>query len=461
MWNWHIDTVADHVQAVFEDWLARQNDSSYSQRIRNLLVNIPPGTAKSRIVSVYAPAWMWLQRPGWRCICISANPRVALRDATYCRELIESEWYQEWFRPTWKLIRRQNAKGYYWNSEGGSRLSLGITAKIVGDRGDAIIVDDPNDAEEVNSEVMRAGVNDRWESSFANRVNDPRSSVRIGIQQRFHEDDWSGHVLGTGEWEHLCLPQEFEPDRRTTTAIGWTDPRSLDGDLLFPDRYPPDVLASERRKGEYYYAGQHQQRPSPRGGGMFLVEKITIVDALPAGCKFIRYWDKAGTEGGEGARSAGVKMAKSPDGRYFVEHVRKGRWSAAQREGAIKQTAELDGKGVVVWTEQEPGSGGLESATNTVINLAGWSVYKERVTGDKETRARPLAAQVEVGNVYMLRDTESDRWNREFLDELKMFPNGKLKDQVDGASGAFNKLALTPVASPSVVGKPRPAYVPR
>jgi predicted phage terminase large subunit-like protein len=167
-----------------------------------------------------------------------------------------------------------------------------------------------------------------------------------------------------------------------------------------------------------------------------------IVDAIPAGCVEVRYWDKAGTSAKENpgsAFTAGVRMAyHPPTGIYFVRNVVRGQWSALLREQTIRQTAELDGHRVPIWTEQEPGSGGKESAQNTVRRLAGWIVRAEPVTGDKLTRAMPYAAQVEAGNVKLLRGD----WNESFLSEHHAFPQQKLKDQVDAAAGAFNKLAL-------------------
>jgi predicted phage terminase large subunit-like protein len=165
-----------------------------------------------------------------------------------------------------------------------------------------------------------------------------------------------------------------------------------------------------------------------------------IVPASPAQAQRIRYWDKAGTAGGDGARSAGVLMARAGTGPFYIEDVIAGRWGATEREEVIKQTAEADRQRVGrvgVWTEQEPGSGGKESAEGTIRNLAGFVVHAERVTGDKVTRAEPFASQAKAGNVKLV----AGQWNGEYLNEVEKFPKGKLKDLVDASSGAFNKLA--------------------
>jgi len=171
---------------------------------------------------------------------------------------------------------------------------------------------------------------------------------------------------------------------------------------------------------------------------MFKRQWFDIINVAPFYSERVRYWDKAGTADG-GAYSCGVLIARDKQGIFYIEDVVRGQWSALDRETIIKQTAQADDAkyGLVsVWQEQEPGSGGKESAEQTVRNLAGHVIRTERVTGDKVTRAMPLAAQCEAKNVNIV----SAAWNGSYLDELTTFPYGKYKDQVDATSGAFNKL---------------------
>ncbi|HYW18495.1 MAG TPA: LAGLIDADG family homing endonuclease, partial [Nodularia sp. (in: cyanobacteria)] len=187
LWNWHIDVMCWHIQETLLDWFKHKQNPHYVQRIQNLLINVPPGSLKSRCLSVCTPAWMWTICPSWRAIFLSSNPRVALRDSVYCRDVIESDWYQKRFSPDWKLRVDNNSKSSFWNTKGGVRSAFGFNSRITGDRGDFIAWDDPHDAQEVNSELIRQGVIDRWDSAIRNRVNDLKSSVRIGIMQRLHE----------------------------------------------------------------------------------------------------------------------------------------------------------------------------------------------------------------------------------------------------------------------------------
>jgi len=189
------------------------------------------------------------------------------------------------------------------------------------------------------------------------------------------------------------------------------------------------------------WESEYQQNPIPVGGGMFPIEKFQVVPALDHReiKRSVRYWDKAGTADG-GAFTVGVLMHWLHDARFVVGDVRRGQWSALDREKVIKSTAEMDKQAFprhFIWVEQEPGSSGMESAQATIRMLAGWNVSADRVTGNKQDRAQPYSAQVQAGNVLLL----AGEWNRAFLDEHETFPAGKYKDQVDAAAGAFNKIA--------------------
>jgi predicted phage terminase large subunit-like protein len=156
----------------------------------------------------------------------------------------------------------------------------------------------------------------------------------------------------------------------------------------------------------------------------------------------VRYWDKAATEDG-GSETAGVKMSRTANNEYYVEHIVHGQWSTFEREKIIRQTAEIDGKDVAIHLEQEPGSSGKDSALITIKQLAGFEVSAKSATGSKVDRAKPFSSQVEAGNVYLIKD----EWNMEYIDQCHNFPNAKLKDMVDASSGAFNILALSDIGS--------------
>jgi predicted phage terminase large subunit-like protein len=203
-----------------------------------------------------------------------------------------------------------------------------------------------------------------------------------------------------------------------------------------PD-YKAKLLAMPLVDQERLLGGNWKIKPA--AGKVFNRAWFEIVDAAPVDARRVRYWDKAGTSGG-GDWSAGVRTSKSPKGIYYIEDVVRGQWASGDRNTVITQTAAADGVGVEIWVEQEPGSGGKESAEISIRELAGYNVRAERVTGSKLTRANPLAAQAKAGNVKLVRGA----WNEQFLREAHAFTgkDGELDDQVDAASGGFNKLTL-------------------
>jgi len=437
-WGWALDAICEHLEAVTAGDLTR------------LLMNVPPGSMKSLLCGVIWPAYEWGPRglPHHRFIGTAHSQNLAVRDSMKCRRLIQSQWYQD--RWPVALTDDQNAKTKFENDKTGFREAMAFTS-MTGSRGDRVILDDPISADNANSDAELENARITFTETLPSRVNNERSAIVV-IMQRLNERDTSGVILDKGlPYEHLCIPMRFEVERRCVTGIGWSDPRSEDGELMFADRFPEASVAElEATLGSYASAGQLQQRPAPRGGGMFPVDRFEVTDFPPEPkqiLRSVRYWDKAGTQGG-GAYTAGVLMHKLKDGRFCVEDVRRGQWAALNREQKITQTAASDGYGVKIWVEQEPGSGGKESAESTVRSLSGYTAHADRVTGDKQTRADPYAAQVQAGNVLLVRGA----WNMEFMDEHEVFPSGKYKDQVDAAAGAFMKLASVTTADYAVLG---------
>jgi predicted phage terminase large subunit-like protein len=448
-WGRAHDAVASFVEA----WIRGQ--------IRDGIINIPPRMSKSTIGSVNGPVFSWIEWPEMVWLTAAYRDNLSTRDCVRGRRLIRSPWFQERWgslagkdRCRFELVGDQNQKTFYENDKGGSRLAQSVVGGSTGEGGNRIIVDDPHNVKRAESEVERENALVWWDEEMASRLDNQATDGRLIIMQRLHEEDLSGHCLAKGGYEHLYLPMEYEehdpksPESRPpcrVAVIGFEDWRKEEGELLEPMRFPEAVI--DRLKAShtpYAYAGQYQQRPSPRKGKMFDVDMIEIVDALPNGVVHMtRYWDKAGTSKLKAktktANTAGVKMGvvtQGPyKGKFIILDAIAGQWGSTAREQVIRNTAKADGKITTIWVEQEPGSGGMESAENTIRSLAGYRVKAERPSGDKVLRAEPMADQVAVGNVIILRGP----WNKPYLDEMRSFPAGK-KDRIDASSGAFNKL---------------------
>lgn len=429
VWNWHLDAICAHLEAVT------------AGRITRLLVNVPPGSSKSLLVSVLWPAWEWgpRDRRSLRYLSTSFNDGPVKRDTRKTRDLILSEWYQA----RWPKVRLTRVgETSFANDSTGSREGVPF-GSLTSQRGDRLLIDDPHSTETAESDADRATTTRKFREGAMNRLNDHEKSAIVVIMQRLHEDDVAGVIMKMDmEFVHLMLPMEFEIDRRCSTPIGFVDPRQEDGDLLDPVRFSrPVVDAIKRDMGSYAFAGQYQQRPTARAGGLFKRAWFEgkIVKSAPATTRWVRHWDLAATKGGRGARTAGVKIGEDMQGRFYVGHSATIREDGANVRATIKTQAEIDGKAVKISLPQDPGQAGKAQAHSLISMLAGWSVHAEPESGDKFTRAEPFAAQCEAGNVWLIEGA----WVHDYVDELCAFPGASIKDQVDASSGAFTRLAQT------------------
>lgn len=422
-WGWALDAICAHLEAVTDG------------RINRLLMNVPPGTMKSLLTGVIWPAWEWgpAGKPGNRFLGTAHKQDLAIRDSMKCRRLIASEWYQaRWPMP---LVSDQNAKTKFENEHTGFREAMAFTS-MTGSRGDRVILDDPLSVDDANSEAALRAAELTFTEALPTRLNNDKSAIVV-IMQRMHERDTSGIILDRGlPYVHLCLPMRFEPDRRCVTPI-FTDPRTQEGELLFPARFgEAQVSDLERTMGSYASAGQLQQRPAPRGGGMLQRHWLQIRKAAPAGVRWIRAWDLAATADPAAAWTAGAKVGKAQDGTFWIADMRRIQGSAQDVERLLVATAQQDGVSVKGSIPQDPGQAGKAQAQYLIRQLAGFSYHASPESGDKITRAMPFAAQAEAGNVYVIEGP----WNAAFFDEIDSFPTGKWKDQVDAVSRAFAEL---------------------
>jgi predicted phage terminase large subunit-like protein len=427
VWNWHIPYLCSELETV-----ARRT-YLHKPKEYDLVVNISPGSTKSILVSIMFPAWVWSWFPSAGFIGSSYTYDLAVRMSRLNRAIVKSERYQEAF-PKTKIIADQDAKGYFVNVSKGERMCAGIDGDIIGRHADFILVDDPLKPKGARSEAELESANVFINETLSSRKKDKAVTPTILIMQRLHQNDPTGMLLEEfpDGIRHICLPAEVSRKVKPSSLA-----KNYRRGLMDPVRLSRQVLEQERKRGDFYFSGQFMQDPVPIGGAMFKTERIVIEDMPPRRMtKVVRYWDNAGTKEA-GAHTVGAKLGKNCDGRFWILDIVRGRWEAAAREAKKKQVAETDTKTVIIGQEQEPGSSGKDVAEATARNLAGWRIRLVRPTGDKAERADPFAAQVNSGNVSMVKGP----WNREYLNELAFFPLSTYKDQVDASSGAFNMLS--------------------
>jgi len=286
--NDFIRAYCDHLEAV-----------TYGD-IKRLLVNFPPRCSKTLITSICWPAWVWAQSdisylsgPQVRFLCGSYSDRLSLDSSNTSRRLIMSPWYQRLWGQRFKLRSDQNTKTKFENSVNGARVSTSAGGSVFGLGGDVSIIDDPHNTEAVESEEQRAKTI-RWARELrTTRLNSIKEGAAVVVMQRLHAEDVSGEILGGDEpgWVHFCVPMVFDEKqvRRCVTVVlpqyeddePWKDDRD-DGEIMWPERFPPKEISSLRKMGDWFWAGRYQQSPSPAGGGIIRREFWQPWDSVEA-----------------------------------------------------------------------------------------------------------------------------------------------------------------------------------
>lgn len=467
--NWHLEAIADHLEAV------TRGD------IRKLLINIPPRCGKTLMLQVAWPAWTWAQRnrrplagPQVKFMSLTYAGDLAREMATTARRLIDSPWYQENWGDLVKIDARQDNKERFDTTEGGTRISTSFGGVALGRGADIKIIDDPIKPDEAESETIRDSVNRTYDETLRNRVTDPRHSAEVIIMQRLSEGDLSGHVLDTDpDFVHLCLPMEHERSRHCVTSIGFEDPREEEGELLWPDRFGDTELAPFKRV-PYQWAGQYQQAPAPRGGGIFKREWWQLWEPpdgkWPTFDYLVASVDGAFTEKEENDPSAmTVWGVFKGEGGLNCAMLVKGWRKHLEMHGEVLEM--LDDESYAQWRRRSEPSWGLVewiaetcrfrnpqgeiigsvdrllieakasgiTAAQEIQRLygnEGWVTELVDPKGDKVARAMSVVPIFANGQVF----APDREWADVVLDEMSVFPKGRHDDLTDTATQALKHL---------------------
>lgn len=430
--------IADHLEAVLHG------------DIKRLMIFAPPQSGKSELVSVRFPGFWLSHRPDEPVIFTSYAASLAHSKSWEARNVVESPQFQEIFPEILTNKTRRAGDHWYISGHRGFMLAAGVGGPITGHGAMLGIIDDPiENWQQAQSQTIRDNVWNWWKSTFRTRIRE--GGAIILIMTRWHEDDLAGRIIKDQgkEWTILRLPalaetnEEREIGNRLIGLNDLCDPIGrLPGEALCPGRFKKETLEKiSKDVGPMVWNAEYQGVPRAPEGNRFKREWFEIVEAIPTEIvRLVRYWDKAGTKDG-GAYTSGILLGITPNHTIYIIDVVRGQWEYVDREAIIKQTAKLDSDrfgSITTWIEQEPGSGGKESAEATIRNLSGYAVFADRVTGSKDVRLEPFAAQSGVKNVKLVRAD----WNWNWLEEICAIPNSKYRDQGDSTAGAFNKLTL-------------------
>ena len=467
--GWHIDFICEHLEAITNG--EELPDGSIYNR---LLINIPPGTMKSLIVNVFWPAWEWGPKnmAHLRYVCAAHKvENLSARDSRRMRQMILSDWYQERWGDRVRMSKDQNEKLNFTNSAGGFRIATAMTS-LTGIRGDRVLIDDPHSVDSAMSETQREAEVSTFLEAIPTRLNNPKTSAIVVIMQRLHESDISAVILDKQlGYDHIMLPMRYDPSRAMPTKLGYEDPREDEGELLFPERFPLDVVErDEKVMGPYATAGQFQQTPEPRGGGVIKREwwQLWEKDEFPP-CEYIvasldtAYTTKAendfsamsvwGIFSGGDQKAIATKVI-SKDGevisaiqrKYSEEHPKVVMMFAWQERLELHELVEKvtrtmkDFKVDKLLIENKAAGHSVAQEIRRLFGHEDWGVQLVDPKGvDKLSRLYAIQHLFAEGLVF----APDRQWADTVIGQVASFPKGKHDDLVDTVSMAMSHLRQT------------------
>ena len=414
--NWHIKYLCDTLQLEIER-IARGE-----KKTLDILINIPPRTLKSSIVTITLNAWAWARWPHLKFIASSYASTLATEHATKARRLIDSEWYKSNWGHKFKLTDDQNTKEMFENNKSGFRKSVGVGSALTGSGSDILIIDDPLNPEEAHSEADRLTCTRWFKETAYSRLNNQEIGLRIVVMQRLHQSDTTGYILENQKhlWRHICLPVSTEFEVKPPELVAY-----YKNGLLFPARFNAAVIADAKTiLGAYGYAGQMGQSPTPLGGGIIHCDWFVRYKVLPE--KILRRiwsWDTAVKTAEKNDWSVGQLWAEGVYG-YYLERLIRAKMEYPDLLQRVKTEYTLSPSSAILIEDKSSGQQLLQSLKKeTKLPIIAIEADK-----DKVARANFVTPTIQAGRVYIPEDAE---WMAAFLSEVSMFNMGTYDDQVD------------------------------
>ncbi len=391
--NWHIGAKCEHLEAVT------------SGQIKRLIMNEPPGCMKSLTCNVFWPVWDWIQDPGQRFIYASFDQRlVGQRDGGKVIELVQSPW----FRARWGdrvKIATDAAAGEFYTQARGMRLATSPGGRLLGYHAHKIVNDDLVKPRAITDNYL-AEIQDWRKSTQASRLL-PGGAIVL-IMQRLHMNDPAGHAIreveadGSPTWDHLMLPMRYVASRACSTSIGFKDPRTVEGELLWPSyKNEEEVATLEKEMGSTVASAQLQQNPTPAGGIVFSRSWFKFYKAAPA--KFdatcmsfdFTFKDVSKRPGGKidfvGMGAYGRKGAD-----YYLTDLHIERLDFPSSLSLVKNKAKRWPRIMAKLVEDKANGPAVMSMLSKEIS----GLIAVTPEGGKEARANAVAPAYEAGNVY-------------------------------------------------------------
>lgn len=420
--NWHIDALAFHLDYV-------QNGS-----IKRLIINLPPRSLKSLLVSVAFPAWLLGLNPSERIICASYNSELAIKLSNDFRALVNAPWYKQLF-PGMRVSNTKNSETEMMTTRRGFRLATSVGGTLTGRGGNIIIVDDPLKPQDAMSDSKREAANEWFNNTLRSRLDDKKAGVIIVVMQRLHADDLCGMLLGSGEgWDRLIFPAIAEQDEEIPTGRNSEYLRRA-GEVLHPERESMRYLEQLKKQiGPDIFAAQYQQNPVPPGGKMINREWLRYYDKPPERTRqvdVIQSWDTAGKENPHNDWSVCTTWLVLKTDYYLLDVVR-GRFDYPQLRDTACRLIEKHKPDFVVVEESSAGTALAQELGKTLGMRS--KIKALPASGSKESRLYVQEGKFSAGLVHFPRIAS---FMPALEAELLAFPQVKHDDQVDSITQAL------------------------
>lgn len=424
--NWHIGAICEHLEAIT------------AGQIKRLIINMPFRMLKSTIVSQAWPAWEWIERPSLQYLTACYAADLATRDAVASRRIIESASYAECYGDSFRMTSDQNVKTRYENNRAGSRVVTSTGGSATGFGGNRIIWDDPVNAMNADSEVLRLAAIEYYRGTLATRLNSPSEDAIVVVHQRLHDNDPTGYLLReSGEkWVHLVLPLRYEREFAKTTVLGFVDPRTEEGELLHPARLADaEASALESTMGSYHRDAQLQQRPGSRAGVMFKRADWKFYTALPELDEIVLSLDATFKDAETSDYVALHVWGRKGADKFLVDRVHDRMGFGATLQAVRTMYAKHAAKCVAVLVEDKANGSAIIETLHKEID----AVIGINPEGGKVARGYAIQPEHEAGNLH-LPDPSIAPWVEEVIGEASAFPAGAHDDDVDAFTQAINWL---------------------
>lgn len=408
--NWHIDAVIHKLDCI------------RTGKSRRLIVNVPPRHLKSVAITIAWVAWMLGNDPSRRFMCISYGLDLAEEHALSCLRMIESDWYKRAF-PRLKLIRK--AALNFKTSMGGGRLSTSLAGASTGFGADHIILDDPMKAADATSENARESVKNTFYDALRSRLEDQERGSIILVAQRLHDDDLSGALLRTGNWDHLKLSAIATHDQRIPLTRNRFHMRRT-GHALHPARLSLAELLLMRAEAPFVFESQWQNDPVPRVGSFVQPEWFGSYEDPPTGGIVVMSVDTAVKKTVRNDWSVLI-VARYYQRRFYILDVLRKRMTFFELEKAVVDMCALHKVTRLLIEDASSGQSLIQNLREMKAAALPLPI-PVRATIDKTTRFEAQSTKIEAGSVVL---PQAAPWKAEFMSELTKFPNGRHDDQVD------------------------------